>query len=170
MATPVVSLLAPIVHKQGGSIIGLGLLISSASLGALLGAWFAGSRGEGLVPVRRYAWFGIIAAAAIAVFAVMPVGLLSPLPLAVVGFVLFAEAVWNTSRVRLLAAPAFQARLQAVTSMAFTLGGALGQLWGGIVLDQFGLISMMGGAGLLGAFSLLRLLTLTTRPAEAVAQ
>ena len=153
MATPVVSLLAPIVHKQGGSIIGLGLLMSSASLGALLGAWF-----------------GIIAAAAIAIFAVMPVGILSPLPLAVVGFVLFAEAVWNTSRVRLLAAPAFQARLQAVTSMAFTLGGALGQLWGGIVLDQFGLISMVGGAGLLGAFSLLRLLTLTTRPAEAVAE
>ena len=153
ISTPVVSLLAPIVHKQGGSIIGLGLLMSSASLGALLGAWF-----------------GIIAAAAIAIFAVMPVGILSPLPLAVVGFVLFAEAVWNTSRVRLLAAPAFQARLQAVTSMAFTLGGALGQLWGGIVLDQFGLISMVGGADLLGAFSLLRLLTLTTRPAEAVAE
>jgi predicted MFS family arabinose efflux permease len=38
--------------------------------------------------------------------------------------------------------------------MVFALGGAIGQLWGGIVLDRFGVASLVGGAAVLGAFSM----------------
>lgn len=53
----------------------------------------------------------------------------------------------------LLAEPAFQARLQSIASLAFALGGAIGQLWGGVVLDQFGAMGLIGGAAVLGALS-----------------
>jgi hypothetical protein len=43
--------------------------------------------------------------------------------------------VWNTSRVRELADPAYQARLQAITWMAFTLGFSVGMLWAGTAID-----------------------------------
>jgi predicted MFS family arabinose efflux permease len=62
--------------------------------------------------------------------------------------------VWNTSRVRELADPVYQARLQAITSMAFTLGFSLGMLWAGIAIDRFGLTSLVGGAVVLGILSI----------------
>ena len=111
IATPAVGLLAAIVHRRGGSIVSLGLLAASVSLGALLGAVYAGSHGEGDTPIRRYASYGLAVAAALVLFAVAPVSLIAPLPLAIIGFAVFAEVVWNTSRVRLQAEPIFQARL-----------------------------------------------------------
>jgi predicted MFS family arabinose efflux permease len=146
ITTPSFGLLAAVVHKRGGSIISLGLLGASVSLGAFIGAVYAGSRGEGDHPIRRYALYGTGAAAALVAFAITPMSFVTPLPLAVIGFILFSEAVWNTSRVRLLAAAPFQARLQSITTMAFTLGNAIGQLWGGIALDRFGVMSLVGGA------------------------
>jgi MFS family permease len=154
VATPAVGLLAAIVHRRGGSIVSLGFLMASASLGAFLGAVYAGSRSEGDVPMRRYALYGLAVTVALVLFAVAPVSVVTPLPLAAIGFTVFAEVVWNTSRVRLLAAPTFQARLQSITSMVFALGGAIGQLWGGIVLDRFGVASLVGGAAVLGALSM----------------
>ncbi len=154
IATPAVGLLAAVVHKRGGSIVSLGLLAGLASLGAFIGALFAGSKGEGRDPTRRYALYGIIVAVALVLFALAPVSLITPLSLATIGFVVFAEVVWNTSRVRLMAEPAFQARLQSIVSLAFALGGAIGQLWGGVALDQFGVMSLASGAGVLGALSI----------------
>lgn len=154
ISTPAVGLLAAIIHKRGGSIISLGLMITSAGVGSIAGAIFAGLRGEGNQPVRRYAWFGIMAAMAVGLFILTPLSFITPLPLAAIGFVLFAETVWNTSRVRMLASPAFQARLQSLTTMAFTLGTALGQLWGGIVIDRIGINGLAGGAILLCIISI----------------
>jgi MFS family permease len=154
ISTPAVGLLAAVVHKRGGSIISLGLMVASAGVGSIAGAIFAGMRSEGRQPVRRYAWFGIVSALALGLFILAPLSFITPLPLAAIGFVLFAEAVWNTSRVRLLAAPAFQARLQSLTTMAFTLGTAFGQLWGGIVIDRIGIYGLAGGAILLCLISI----------------
>ena len=56
-------------------------------------------------------------------------------------------------RVRELADPAYQARLQAITSMAFTLGFSLGMLWAGVAIDQYGLVALAGGAAFLGLVS-----------------
>jgi MFS family permease len=150
---PVFGLLAAIVHAAGGSVIELGLLAASSSLGAFAGAAFAGMRSAGANPTRTYAVLGLVSAAALAVFAFLPVGLISMVPLAVLGAPAFAQAVWNTSRVRELAAPAYQARLQAITSMAFTLGFSLGMLWAGVAIDQFGLTALVGGAAVLGLVS-----------------
>ena len=75
-------------------------------------------------------------------------------PLAVLGAGAFAQAVWNTSRIREQADPAYQARLQAITSMAFTLGFSLGMLWAGVAIDRFGLTALVGGAALLGLVSM----------------
>jgi len=74
-------------------------------------------------------------------------------PLAVTGAPAFAQAVWNTSRIRELADPAYQARLQAITSMAFTLGFSLGMLWAGVAIDRFGLTALVGGAAVLALLS-----------------
>jgi predicted MFS family arabinose efflux permease len=152
-ATPAVGLLAAVVHKRGGSIISLGFLTGSASLGAFCGSLFAGSKNEGPHPTRRYAWYGVGAAAALVLFALAPVSIIAPLSLAIIGFTVFAEVVWNTSRVRLLAEPALQARLQSIASLTFALGGAIGQLWGGVALDQLGAMGLIGGAGALGLIS-----------------
>ena len=159
VVAPAFSLLAALVHRQGGTITTLGLLGAASSLGSFLGAVYAGSRGEGHSPARLYALHGLGCAAALGLFILLPVGALTALPLAVVGFLLFSEAVWNTSRVRLLAAEAFQARLQSITTMAFTLGGALGALWGGAALDRLGQPGLWIGAGLLTAVSLGFLMT-----------
>jgi len=152
--TPSIGLLPAIVHAQEGSIIDLGLLAGMVSVGAFLGAAYAGARGAGERPLRRYASFGLIGAAALALFAALPVGLASLLPLAVVGLIAFAEAVWNTSRVRRDADPAYQARLQSFTSMAFTLGSAVGALWGGYAIDRLGIGGLYVGAGALAAISI----------------
>jgi hypothetical protein len=135
IVSPAIGLLAAIVHAAGGSVVDLGLLAASTSLGALVGAAFAGMRGEGANPTRRFAILGLVSAAALALFAFLPVGLISMVPLGILGVPAFAQAVWNTSRIRELADPAYQARLQAITSMAFTLGFSLGLLWAGVAID-----------------------------------
>jgi len=150
---PAIGLLAAIVHAEDGSIIDLGLLAASTSLGAFIGAAFAGVRSAGADPTRRYAILGLISAVAVALFALLPIGFVSIGPLAVLGAGAFSQAVWNTSRIRELADPAYQARLQAITSMAFTLGFSLGMLWAGVALDRFGLTALVGGAAVLGLLS-----------------
>jgi predicted MFS family arabinose efflux permease len=154
LVSPAIGLLAAIVHGEGGSIVDLGLLATSTSLGAFAGAAFAGARSAGTNPTRTYAFLGLVCAAALAAFAFLPVGLVSMVPLAALGAPAFAQAVWNTSRIRELADPAYQARLQAITSMAFTLGFSLGMLWAGIAIDRLGLTALAGGAALLGVVSL----------------
>lgn len=153
VAGPALGLLAAVVHRQAGTIAELGLLAAGFGLGALGGAAYAGARGEGGDPLRRYALLGMLAAAALALFASVPVGLISLAPLGAIGFVSFAEAVWNTARVRRLAPPAYQARLQAITSMAFTLGLAVGMLWAGVAIDRFGPRALAAGAVALAAVS-----------------
>ena len=156
--TPMFGLLAAVVHAQGGTIVNLGLLSAASGLGALIGALTAGWRGEGSQPVRLYALLGLIAAASLACFAWLPVSYLSALPLALVGGALFSQAVWNTSRVRLVADLAYQARLQSLTTMTFTLAGAAGQAWGGVAIDRFGMPSLLVAAALLASISLFSLL------------
>ena len=150
---PAIGLLPAIVHNEGGSIVDLGLLAASSSLGAFVGAAFAGMRSAGANPTRRYAVLGLVSAAAVAIFVYLPIGLISMGPLAILGTPAFAQAVWNTTRIRELADPAYQARLQAITSMAFTLGFSLGMLWAGVAIDQFGLTALAGGAAVLGVLS-----------------
>ena len=150
---PAIGLLAAIVETEGGSIVDLGLLAASSSLGAFVGAAFAGMRSAGGNPTRRYAILGLVSAAALALFAYLPIGLISMVPLAILGTPAFAQAVWNTSRIRELADPEYQARLQAITSMAFTLGFSLGMLWAGAAIDHFGLTALAGGAAILAALS-----------------
>jgi len=151
---PASSLLAAVVHKHGGTIVNLGMLGMVGSLGSLCGAVYAGSKKESDNPTRLYALWGCLAGGVLVAFAILPVGWLSALPLAILGFILFSQAVWNTSRVRLKAEPAFQARLQALTTMAFTLGGALGQVWGGITVDRFGMLAFAGGGIVLALISI----------------
>jgi len=153
IASPATSLLAAVVRQNGGTIIQLGLLGGAASLGAFLGAIFAGIKGEGH-PIRTYSLLGLLAAAAVTVFSLWPMGLTGALALFALGFLCFAQAVWNTSRVPRLAEKGYQARLQSVTSMAFTLGTPLGALWGGLVVDRFGLPALIAGAALLALLSL----------------
>jgi len=152
---PTIGLLAAIVHAEDGSIVHLGVLAASTSVGAFIGAAFAGVRGAGPHPTRLYAILGLVSAAAVTLFALLPVGVMSILPLAVLGAGAFSQAVWNTSRVRALAGPEYQARLQAITSMAFTLGFSLGMLWAGIAIDQLGLTALVGGAIVLGLLSII---------------
>jgi MFS family permease len=160
--SPTTSLLAAIVHERGGSILQLGLLGGAASLGALAGAIFAGMKGEG-DPVRAYSVFGLLGAAAVTVFALGPVTISGGLALFALGFMAFAQAVWNTSRVPRLAEPDYQARLQSVTSMAFTLGVPLGALWGGPAVDRFGLLALIRGAVALAVVSMAILIRKSTQ-------
>jgi predicted MFS family arabinose efflux permease len=152
LVSPLTSLLAAIVYENGGSLVQLGLLGGAASLGALSGAVFAGMKSEGN-PLRTYSLFGLLAAAGVAVFAFHPVDLIGGLALYALGFLAFAQAVWNTSRVPRLAEQKYQARLQSLTSMAFTLGTPLGALWGGVAVDRFGLPALITGAGILAILS-----------------
>lgn len=62
--------------------------------------------------------------------------------------------MWNTSRVRREADPAYQARLQSFTSMAFTMAPAVGALWGGYAIDLLGIAGLYVGAGALAAVSI----------------
>ena len=129
----------PYVHAEDGSIVDLSLLAAATSLGAFAGA--------------VYAVLGLVSATALAAFVYLPIGLVSMAPLAVLGAPAFAQAVWNTSRIRELADPAYQARLQAITSMAFTLGFSLGMLWAGVAIDLLGMMALAGGAAVLGLLS-----------------
>lgn len=157
IVSPATSLLAAIVHERGGSIVQLGLLGGAASLGALSGAILAGMKSEG-DPLWTYSLFGLLAAVAVTVFALKPIGISGGLALYALGFLAFSQAVWNTSRVPRLAEPNYQARIQSVTSMAFTLGSPLGALWGGLAVDHFGLPALMVGAGVLAVIALLILI------------
>ena len=154
IVSPATSLLAAIVYKDHGSIIQLGLLGGAASLGAFSGALYAGMKSEGN-PIPTYSLFGLIAAIGLIIFTMKPIGVTGGMALYTLGFLAFAQAVWNTSRVPRLAAPDYQARLQALTSMAFTLGTPLGALWGGVVVDRYGLVAMVGGAVLLAVISII---------------
>jgi predicted MFS family arabinose efflux permease len=111
-------------------------------------------RGAGANPTRCYAILGLVSAAALIIFASLPVGLISIMPLVILGTPTFAQAVWNTSRIRELAEPAYQSRLQAITSMAFTLGFSVGMLWAGIAIDHFGLTALVVGGATLGLLSI----------------
>ena len=166
---PVIGLLAAIVENSGGTIVELGLLSAAGSLGALAGASFAGYRSAGKHPTLNYAILGLVSASALAVFALLPTGYLSMIPLAVLGAAAFSQAVWNTSRVAALAAPIYQGRMQALTSMAFNLGFSLSMFWGGAAIDKFGLIALVFGASLLGLLSLviiIRKKLALSKPAE----
>jgi predicted MFS family arabinose efflux permease len=153
LTSPASSLLAAIVHSQGGTLFQLGLLGGSASLGALLGAIFAGVKAEGNA-LRTYPIWGLLAAVSVGLFVINPLSPLGALGMSGLGFLAFSQAVWNTSRVSNLAAQAYQARLQAITSMAFTLGSPLAAIWGGAAVDHFGLNALLIGAGLLALLSL----------------
>ena len=153
LTSPATSLLAAIVNSHGGSIVQLGLLGASASLGALLGAILAGAKSEG-DPLRTYPIWGLCAAGSVCVFVINPLSPLGAIGLGGLGFLAFSQAVWNTSRVASLAEPTYQARLQSITSMAFTLGAPIGAIWGGTVVDHFGLEAILTGAGLLALVSL----------------
>jgi MFS family permease len=158
ITVPASGLLPALVRQQGGSIISLGLLAATGSVGALLGAIYAGAHDEGDDPVRRYCYYGLAAAVAFALFALLPIGYGTAVPFAVIGFILFTQAVWNTSRIRLLADKSYQARLQAITTMTFTVGGAIGNLWGGLVVDWLGASALVGGAVALAGISIVVLL------------
>jgi MFS family permease len=151
---PIIGLLAAIVEESGGTIVDLGILSASGSLGALIGAAFAGFRGAGKHPIKTYALLGLISAIAVATFALLPIGLLSMIPFSILGAATFSQAVWNTSRVAELAESAYQARLQAVTSMAFNLGFALSMFWAGAAIDLLGLTALVYGAMALALLSL----------------
>jgi MFS family permease len=149
--------LAAIVHKDGASVMGFGLLSAAGGAGALLGAIYAGTN-QSSDPNRLYAFYGMAAALALVVFALVPIGVITALPLAMIGFILFAQAVWNTSRVRLLADSAYQTRVQAITTMVFTIGSLFGQLWAGIVVDHFGKNALVSGAVVLAGLCIMSLL------------
>jgi predicted MFS family arabinose efflux permease len=61
----------------------------------------------------------------------------------------------------------YQARIQAITSMAFTLGFSLGMLWAGVAIDRFGLAALVGG-GVVLALLLAMVASATRRLAEVV--
>ena len=149
LSSPIGALLPAIVQREKGSIVTLGILGTALSVGALLGAVFAGMRGEG-DPLRIYPLMVLGAALLIGLFTAAPTGPAGMLALAGLGFIMYAQAVWNTSRVPRLAAPAFQARLQALSSMVFAFGAPLGALWGGMAFDRFGLPALVAGAAVMG--------------------
>jgi predicted MFS family arabinose efflux permease len=151
---PVVGLLAAIVHARGGAIGDLGLLTAGFGVGSLTGAVYAGARPEGDRPSRRYALLGLLMALGAAAAVLLPLGLPSAAPLGAIGFAAAAEVVWNTSRVQRAAPRDYQARAQAITSMAGTLGFALGMLWAGSAVDRFGAGALLWGAGGLGVLCL----------------
>jgi len=165
--SPASGLLAAIVHKQGGSIIGLGLLAAGGSLGGIVGATTAGMRADAQDPVRQYGLFALLGAVALAVFVLAPASYLAPAPLAIFGFMAMYQAVSNTSRIRLLADPAYQARLQSIATMVFWIGSASGQLWGGVAVDRFGVTALLAGSVMLvvvGGWALLFLARRSARP------
>jgi predicted MFS family arabinose efflux permease len=50
--------------------------------------------------------------------------------------------------------------------MAFTLGGALGQVWGGVSVDRFGMLAFAGGGVVLLLISMwFLMITHKTQPA-----
>jgi MFS family permease len=144
--SPLFTLLAAVVHEEGRTLVDLGVLAAATSLGTFAGAAYAGLRRAAGHEPRHYAQLGLVGAAALAVFALVPVGWESLAPLAVVGAIFGAETVWNASRVAELGDTVFQGRLQAITTMTLGLGSALAALWAGPVLDVFGVRGLFGAA------------------------
>jgi MFS family permease len=151
VTAPVLTVLPVLVHDRGGTIVDVGILFAALSGGSFVGAIFAGARDEGSDAVRRYAGFALLAAAALAAFSLSPVGPVALVAVFVIGFVLFSEGVWNTTRVRQVAPTTHQSRLQAMTSMAFSLGLAGAALWAGVAVDCFGPLALAGGSVVLAA-------------------
>jgi MFS family permease len=167
--SPLFTLLAAVVHAQGRSLVDLGVLAAATSFGTFVGAAYAGVRRAAGHEPLRYSQLGLLGAAALAVFALVPVGLASLVPLAVVGAIFGAETVWNASRVAELGDPVFQGRLQAITTMALGLGSALAALWAGPVLDAFGVRGLIGAAVVLAAASSVSALAIRRRQRVALA-
>ncbi len=153
LAGPLVAVLPAIVHEGGGSIVDLGVLAAGMSLGSLGGAVLAGTRPEGSSATRLYGLMGLVAALAVALFVGLPTVIPQFVALAAIGLLAFAQAVWNTNRIRQLADPQYQARLQAITSMAFTLGFLVGALWAGAAIDRLGNKGFLLGAAVLATCS-----------------
>jgi MFS family permease len=145
-AAPALSLLAAIVRRGGGTVVAYGMLAASVGVGSFLGAAYAGSHADGAQRLRQYAQLTVLAAVALVLFVVFPLGAASVLPLAAIGFTYFCESVWNKSRVRHLAPDAYQGRLQSLVTMTATLGFPIGALWGGAAVDRFGVHALLGGA------------------------
>jgi predicted MFS family arabinose efflux permease len=61
----------------------------------------------------------------------------------------------------------YQVRIQAITSMAFTLGLSLGTLWAGVAIDRFGLVALVGRSVVLALLSVM-VASATRRLAEVV--
>ena len=131
--SPLISLLAAVLHANGRSLVDLGLLSAATSLGTFAGAAYAGRARPHGDASALYARLGLVGAIALASFALLPVGFASAVPLAVVGLLFGMETVWNASRVAEIGAPAYQGRLQAITTMALALGSAFAALWAGPV-------------------------------------
>jgi MFS family permease len=144
--SPLFSLLAAVVHAEGRTLVDLGVLAATTSLGTFLGAGYAGARPPGDDVPLRYAQLGLVGAVALAVFALVPVGWPTLAPLVVVGAIFGAQTVWNASRAAEVGDAVFQGRLQAITTMALGLGSALAALWAGPVLDAFGVRGLLGAA------------------------
>ena len=153
LAGPVVVVLPVLVQARGGSLLDLGIFGAAMSIGGIAGATFAAVRSEEGNAAGRYAAMGLFATLAVALFVLVPVPPVTLAALTVIGFITFAQAVWNTSRIRLLADPSYQARLQAISSMAFTLGLALGGLWAGAAIDAAGAGALLVGGAVLALCS-----------------
>jgi predicted MFS family arabinose efflux permease len=151
------------VHEQGESLVDLGLLSAAATVGTFAGAAYAGASRPKLDPGELYAWLGVFAALALAAFALLPVGYVSMAPLAAIGLVYGIQTVWNASRVAEVGAPAYQGRLQAITTMALSLGSTVGALWAGPVLDTVGVRGLLGAAAALLTVSLASALAFARR-------
>jgi len=171
-AAPALSLLAAIVRRGGGTVVDYGMLAASVGVGSFLGAAFAGSRADEAQRLRQYAQLTMLAAVALALFVVFPVGFASVLPLAAIGFAYFCESVWNKSRVRQLAPDAYQGRLQSLVTTTSTLGFPIGALMGGAAVDRFGVHALLGGAVALVALAAATVFVagrMVRSPAESVA-
>ena len=161
--SPLITLLAAVVHAQGKSLVDLGILGAATSLGTFGGAAYAGAHLEAGAATFRYAWQGVAGACALAVFALAPVGWASLAPLVLVGWIFGTQTVWNASRVAELGSAVYQGRLQAITTMVLALGNGLAALWAGPVLDAFGVRGLLGAAAALAVLSLAAVATLAQR-------
>ena len=103
-------------------------------------------------PLRTYACFGLLAAAAMTVFVFHPVDLLGGLILFILGFLVFAQVVWNTSRVPRLAEAAYQAACNPSHQWRSPWAHRWGR-YGGVAIDRFGLPALIAGVGILTVIS-----------------
>ena len=103
--SPLITLLAAVVHARGESLIDLGLLSAATSLGTFAGAAYAGARRPPDDPSGRYARLGLLAAFALALFAMLPLGVESMAPLAVIGLIYGVETVGTQAAYRSSARP-----------------------------------------------------------------